>query len=256
VADVVDVVDHGGVRLIALSRPEARNSLSGELLVALHAALTEAEADPEVGSIVLTGTDPAFCAGVDLKEAARDGADYFALFLRHDCVSLVGALTTPVLGAVNGPAFTGGLELALGCDFLIASERALFADTHVRAGVLPGGGLTARLPRVVGPQQARRMSMTSEVLDAAAALRIGLVTEVVPHEQLLPRALSLAAAVAEVPPELMRPLKAMYVASDGPGTEQALESEGRIARANPIDYALLEQRRRALMERNRAQLPD
>ena len=108
-------------------------------------------------------------------------------------------MATPVIGAINGATFTGGLELALGCDFLIASERAVFADTHARVGILPGGGLTARLPPLVGSGMARRMSMTGEVIDADRALRIGLVTEVVAHDRLLDRAVELAAMVAEVP---------------------------------------------------------
>lgn len=252
--EVLRIEDRGAVRVLQLHRPEARNALSTELVVALYAALLEADVDESVNVIVLTGSDPAFCAGVDLKEAARDGAAYFDTVVAHNCVALVGELSTPVIGAVNGAAFTGGLELALGCDFLLASDRAVFADTHVRAGVLPGGGLTARLPRAVGPQHARRMSMTGEVLGASDALRLGLVTEVVPHLELLPRALAVAAAVAEVPPAFLLPLKQMYVASDGPGLTHALEQEGRIALASPIDHARLEDRRTALMTRNRQQL--
>jgi enoyl-CoA hydratase/carnithine racemase len=101
-------------------------------------------------------------------------------------------MRTPTIGAINGATFTGGLELALGCDFLIASERAVFADTHALVGILPGGGMTARLPNVVGSAMARRMSMTGEVVDAARAERIGLITEVVAHDRLLDRALELA----------------------------------------------------------------
>jgi enoyl-CoA hydratase/carnithine racemase len=254
VADVLKIEDQGAVRVLCLNRPSARNALSSELVTALHAALLAADEDASVHAIVLTGSDPAFCAGVDLKEAARDGAAYFAAFVDHNCVALVGALVTPVIGAVNGAAFTGGLELALGCDFLVASDQALFADTHVRAGVLPGGGLTARLPRLVGQQKARRMSMTGEIVDATEALRIGLVTEVVQHDRLLERALALAAATVDVAPELLLPLKQMYLASDGPGLSHALEQESRIARANPVDHGRLEQRRAALMTRNHEQL--
>jgi enoyl-CoA hydratase len=254
VTEVLVTEEIGRVRLLRLNRPDARNALSAELVVVLHDALLAADADPHVGAVVLTGSDPAFCAGVDLKEAARDGADYFDVFLAHNCVALVGALATPVIGAVNGPAFTGGLELALGCDFLIASDRAVFADTHIRVGVLPGGGMTARLPRAVGAQRARRMSMTGEVVDAAQALRIGLVTEVLPHGRLGDRALELAASVAELPAELVLPLKQMYAASEGPGLAHALAEEGRIAAAHPIEHDRLEQRRVALMTRNQAQL--
>ncbi|MDT7549905.1 MAG: hypothetical protein QOE84_2299 [Actinomycetota bacterium] len=251
------VEERGRVRVLRLNRPDARNALSSDLVVALHTALLAADQDDAVGAVVLTGSDPAFCAGVDLKEAVQDGAAYFDVFLDHDCIGVVGQLTTPVIGAVNGPAFTGGLELALGCDFLVASERAVFADTHARVGVLPGGGMTARLPRAVGGQRARRMSLTGEVIDAAEALRIGLVTEVLPHARLLPRAIELAAAVAELPADVVLPLKQMYVASDGPGLAHALAEEDRIASSQRIDHDGLEARRVAVMSRNHAQLdPD
>ena len=181
-------------RLLTLNRPQARNALSRDLIRATYAALTEADADDSVRAVVLTGADPAFCAGVDLKEAQRDGLKYFEEFRSQSCIAAVAKMRTPIVGAINGATFTGGLEMALGCDFLVASERAVFADTHARVGILPGGGMTARLPQVVGLAMARRLSMTGEVVDAARAERIGLVTEVVPHEQLIERALELAGA--------------------------------------------------------------
>ncbi|MGH3583094.1 MAG: enoyl-CoA hydratase-related protein, partial [Mycobacterium sp.] len=119
--------DHGAVRLLTLNRPEARNALNRELIRALYAALTEADADEAVRAVVLTGTDPAFCAGVDLKEAARDGLKYFEEFRSQSCITAVREMRTPIIGAINGATFTGGLEIALGCDFLVASQRAVFA---------------------------------------------------------------------------------------------------------------------------------
>jgi enoyl-CoA hydratase/carnithine racemase len=251
---VVRIEDHGPVRVLTLHRPQARNALSGELISVLHAALVAADADDAVRAVVLTGSDPAFCAGVDLKQAAAEGEAYFRRFRDGPCIEQVGRMRTPVVGAVNGAAFTGGLELALGCDFLVASERAVFGDTHARVGVLPGGGMTARLPGVVGQAQARRMSFTGEVLDAAAALRAGLVTEVVAHERLLPRALGLAAAIAEVPASTMRELKRMYVDGSGAPVAAALEVEAAIAAANRPDVTALEERRIAVMARNRRQI--
>lgn len=137
--------DHGAVRILTLNRPAARNALSRDLIKAAYAALTEADADESVHAVVLTGADPAFCAGVDLKEAQRDGLGYFEEFRSQSCIAAVAKMRTPIIGAINGAVFTGGLEMALGCDFLIASERAVFADTHARVGILPGGGTTARL---------------------------------------------------------------------------------------------------------------
>jgi len=206
---------------------------------------------------VLTGADPAFCAGVDLKEAARDGKAYFDKHRAQPCIPQVARMATPVIGAINGATFTGGLELALGCDFLIASERAVFADTHARVGILPGGGLTARLPPLVGPAWARRMSFACEVIDAELALRIGLVTELVAHDRLLDRAVELAAMVAEVPAETMRALKGVYVKGAAGAIDAALAAERTAADEQRPDLTLLEQRRAAVTERNRRQVrPD
>ena len=125
--------------------------------------------------------------------------------------------------------------MALGCDFLIASERAVFADTHARVGILPGGGMTARLPRVVGAAMARRLSMTGEVVDATRAERIGLVTEVVPHDQLLTRAVELAGQIAEVPAPIMAGLKEIYVTGAAAVIDPALAAEQAIAGAQTLD---------------------
>lgn len=248
---LVENVD--AVRVLTLNRPAARNALSGELISALYRALLDVDADDSVRVAVITGADPAFCAGVDLKEAVRDGAGYFRRFEQEDCVRQVALVRKPVIGAVNGAAFTGGLEIALGCDFLIASERALFADTHVRVGVLPGGGLTARLPRLVGSGWARRMSMTGEVVDAARAERIGLVTEVAAHNELRDRALGLAAAVAEVPAVPMLALTRIYTEAAASQLGPALEIETAISREHSSIEGL-EERRVAVTRRNRDQL--
>ena len=246
--------DAGPVRVLTMNRPEARNALSGDLISALYAALVDADADHGVHAVVLTGADPAFCAGVDLKQAASEGEAYFRRHREEPCVQQVARMATPVIGAINGATFTGGLEIALGCDFLVASERAVFADTHARVGVLPGGGMTARLPAVVGQAWARRLSFTGEVIDAAEALRIGLVTEVVAHEALLIRAIGLATAISEVPPETMRTLKRIYREGGEPVIGAALAVEQAISQANRPDLAGLEDRRRAVMARNRDQL--
>jgi enoyl-CoA hydratase/carnithine racemase len=242
---------HGRVRVLTMNRPAARNALSADLISALYSALVAADADEQVSVIVLTGADPAFCAGVDLKELARDGEEYLARFDSEDCIRHVALMTKPVVGAINGATFTGGLEIALGCDLLIASDRAVFADTHVRVGVLPGGGMTARLSRRVGSAQARRLSLTGEVLDAAAALRIGLVTEVVPHEQLLGRALDLAGSIAEVDLDLLLPLKRQYTDGDNATLSFALSREREIAAGTAIAFDQIEQRRQTVMSRNR-----
>ncbi|MDT5288822.1 MAG: enoyl-CoA hydratase [Mycobacterium sp.] len=252
--ELVTRTDRGAVLVLTMNRPSSRNALNRELIRSLYAALKSADADDSVRAVVLTGADPAFCAGVDLKEAARDGMKYFAEFKSNSCISAVAEMRTPTLGAINGATFTGGLELALGCDFLIASERAVFADTHARVGILPGGGMTARLPRVVGAAMARRMSMTGEVVDAVRAERIGLVTEVVAHDRLLDRAVELAGQIAEVPKPTMLGLKDIYVTGAAAVVDPALAAEAAIAGAQEHDLAGLEQRRIDVMRTNKSQI--
>ena len=253
-SELVLTMDLDGVRVITLNRPSARNALSRDLIRAAYAALTGADADEKVNAVVLTGADPAFCAGVDLKEAARDGLSYFEEFRSQSCIAAVADMRTPVVGAINGATFTGGLEMALGCDFLIASERAVFADTHARVGILPGGGMTARLPQRVGAAMARRLSMTGEVIDAARAERIGLVTEVVAHEQLLTRAVELAVQIADVPRATMRGLKEIYTTGAAAVTDPALAAEEKIANAAHRDFDGLGDRFDAVAQRNKAQI--
>ena len=198
--DLVLVERADGTAVITLNRPDARNALSSALLGALRRALAEVAGDDSVRVVILTGADPAFCAGLDLKELSqRSDSSLLDDPAASDDIPTGRPwkpLGKPVIGAINGVAVTGGFELALNCDFLIASERAAFADTHARVGVLPGWGLSVLLPQLVGFGLARRMSFTGDFLPAAEALRAGLVTEVVPHDQLLPTARRVAATIA------------------------------------------------------------
>lgn len=250
----VVTADHGSVRVLTMNRPEARNALNRDLIEALFAALVEADTSADIRAVVLTGTDPAFCAGVDLKEAQRLGMEYFAKFQTHNCITKPAEMATPIIGAINGATFTGGLEMALACDFLIASERAVFADTHARVGILPGGGMTARLPQVVGAAMARRLSMTGEVVDAQRAERIGLVTEVVAHDRLLDRAVELATQIAEVPGPIMAGLKEIYVRGSATVTDPALAAEQAITKTVRPDTTGLDARRAEVAARNKSQL--
>lgn len=154
------------VRTLTLNRPQSRNALSAALRDRFFAALADAEADDDIDVVILTGADPVFCAGLDLKELAGQTA-------LPDISPRWPAMTKPVIGAINGAAVTGGLELALYCDILIASEHARFADTHARVGLLPTWGLSVRLPQKVGIGLARRMSLTGYYLSATDALRPG-----------------------------------------------------------------------------------
>jgi enoyl-CoA hydratase len=179
------------IATITLNRPEARNALSSEVLGLLTTHMRAAETDPLVDVIILTGADPAFCAGLDLKELGSTGGNLGGGSGADGGRSRAGVrgpfpkITKPVIGAINGVAITGGFELALNCDFLIAGERAKFGDTHTRVGVMPGWGLTVLLPQAIGVRRAREMSFTGNFMDAEEALRFGLVNRVVPHDSLI-----------------------------------------------------------------------
>jgi enoyl-CoA hydratase len=254
-ADVLLTDTAGGVRTLTLNRPEARNALSGELIERLVEALHAAEDDTEVLAVVLTGTDPAFCAGLDLREAGASGLpSRSVLDPKGSPWWVLGAMHTPVIGAINGPAVTGGLELALQCTFLVASERAAFGDTHARVGVHPGGGLTGLLPQAVGIRRAREMSLTGNFVAAAEAHRLGLVNHVVPHADLLPTALRLAGDIASGDPRTVAALNDTYrdVAALPLGEGLALERH----RFEEWEYdpAGIEARRRAVLDRGARQL--
>ncbi len=192
--DVVLVEVSERIATITLNRPAARNALSREVLRTLPRVIRELEADEAVDVMILTGADPAFCAGLDLKELGSDdrGDEPSMAAPTTGARGPMPARVKPLLGAVNGVAVTGGLELALACDFLVASERARFADTHARVGVQPGWGLSVLLPQAVGLRRAREMSATGNFVDAQTALAWGLVNHVVGHDELLPYCRALA----------------------------------------------------------------
>ena len=247
--------DANGVRLMTLNRPEARNALSRELLDRLVEALHAAEDDPDIRAVVLTGADPAFCAGVDLREAGVSGLLTTGVIdQKASPWWVLHNMNTPVIGAVNGPAVTGGLEIVLQCTFLIASERAVFGDTHARVGLHPGGGLTGLLPQAVGLRKAREMSLTGNFIDAAEAHRLGLVNHVVAHAELLPTALGLAGDIAAGDPRTVAALNDTYrdVAALPLGEGLALERQR--FKSWKYDPAGIEARRQAVLDRGRAQL--
>ncbi len=255
---MITTVRQGPVAVVTMDRPEARNALTGAMIHEMASAFDECDADEQVRVVVLTGRDPAFCAGLDLNDLSRT----------YDEVGSAGGAGSPgrrvafprpaipLIGAVNGPAVTGGLELALGCDFLIASDRATFADTHARVGVMPAGGLTIRLPQLVGINRARQMSMTGDFVDASKALQWGLVNELVTHDDLLPRTLEVARSVSEVDPDAVAELRAMYDALALRSDEEAYVEEARWSRRwmrDRFDPDALSARRAGIIERGSAQ---
>jgi enoyl-CoA hydratase len=252
---LVDVKDR--VALLTLNRPAARNALSSELIRALPEAIVAADADDDVDVIVLTGADPAFCAGLDLRELGSSGSNLAGGPTRDKAWSTPWPeITKPVIGAINGAAVTGGFEIALNCDFLIASDRAKFGDTHARVGLLPGWGLSVLLPQAVGIRRAREMSLTGNFMDAHEALAFGLVNRVVPHDDLLPVTLSIAVDIAGNDQKAVRALLAEYREITGTIYDEGLALEATKAKAwnnerGGFDPAQVEQRRAAIIERGR-----
>jgi enoyl-CoA hydratase len=240
------------VATVTLNRPDRRNALSGELLTELRRTMADLESREDVRVMILTGADPAFCAGLDLTELGQPGSPLREM--GHGAV--LPDLAKPLVGAVNGVAVTGGLELALACDFLVASEHARFADTHARVGIQPGWGMTVALPEAVGLRRAREMSATGNFIDAQTALSWGLVNHVVGHEELLPFARRLAADAASTDQDAMRAIFATYDEGSMGTRRDALQLESEVnARSHRqgIDADQVARRRAAVIERGRAQ---
>jgi enoyl-CoA hydratase len=244
---LIDTTDR--IRTLTLNRPQSRNALSSALRKQFFAALRDAEADDAVDVVILTGADPVFCAGLDLKELG----DTTEL---PDISPKWPPMTKPVVGAINGAAVTGGLEIALYCDILIASEQARFADTHARVGLLPTWGLSVRLPQKAGIGIARRMSLTGDYLSATDALRAGLVTEVVPHDELLPTARRVAASIVGNNQNAVRALLTSYHCIDGAQTDAGLWIEATSAKKwmNSATGEDIAANRDAVLQRGRAQV--
>jgi enoyl-CoA hydratase len=244
------------IATVTLNRPEVRNALSSEVLNLLPDTLRTAESDDSVDVIILTGTDPAFCAGLDLKELGSSGANLGGVGSRNrdGLRGPIPRLTKPLIGAINGVAVTGGFELALNCDFLIASEHAKFGDTHARVGVMPGWGLTVLLPQAIGVRRAREMSFTGNFMLAEEALARGLVNHVVPHHELLAFTRSVARDIASAEQDGVRQLRSTYqeIAADDDAWETEAR-DGRSWRRNNFSPDAIAARRAAIEARGQQQ---
>ena len=256
---LVEVTDR--VATMTLNRPDQRNALNRALQQRIPAVIARLEADDDVDVIILTGADPAFCAGVDLKElgsaqpaSRRDAAD---LVTPKSSRGPLPDHTKPVIGAINGVAVTGGLELALACDFLIASDRARFADTHSRVGVMPGWGLTVLLPEAIGVRRAREMSTTGNYIDAEVAADWGLVNHVITHRDLLPFCRRLADDIVSNDQTGVRQMLDTYRRGTATTAAEAWTIEADVSRAwarDNLDPASVEARRQAIVDRGRRQV--
>lgn len=248
----------GPVAILTLNRAKQLNALSVALRVEIVKTVRALSKGEDVRAIVLTGNGRAFSAGVDLKEAGQKG---FSLGVGAqastdmDLAAAFAACPWPVIGAINGFAITGGFELALMCDVLIASNEAKFADTHSRVGLMPVWGLSQKLPRLIGAGRAKELSLTGNYLDAATAERWGLVNRVTSPEELLPAARKLAHEMASVEGGLLKRMKA--VIDDGlalPLHEAlALEIERGSKNNSAVTPEAAEASRKTAMERGREQ---
>jgi enoyl-CoA hydratase len=253
---IVDKTDRVGV--ITLNRPEAMNALSRALRAALHDAVVALAGDPDVSVVVLTGAGRAFTAGLDLKELGSDpkglGAAN-ATGAAENPVLAIRECPKPVIGAINGVAITGGFEVALACDVLIASTNARFADTHARVGIMPGWGLSQRLSRTIGVYRAKELSLSGNFLDARTAYEWGLVNRVVEPEDLMPTAMKLAADMASIPVETLSLYKKIIDEGfDLPlGEGMALEQRLSTANNRTVTPQMVEARRASIQARGRSQ---
>ena len=215
-----------GIALITLNRPERRNAMNQELLIHLYRSLDEVNRNDGIRVAILTGNGKSFCSGIDLQciltenlaDPLGDGRDF---------PDVVRACRKPILGAVNGHAITGGLEIVLNLDFLIASERATFTDSHARVGIHPGWGMTQLLQHAVGQRMARQMSFACQPITAEKALQCGLVNEVVPHEELLPRARQVARDICAANQEMLTSIRQLIDYRNRATLHEALAEERR-----------------------------
>jgi enoyl-CoA hydratase len=252
---VLREVSDDGVAMLTLNRPQAMNALSRELLDELARAIGECAADERVRVLILTGAGRAFCAGLDLKELGA-GSGRVGAAARPSHGDPVGALdrcSKPVIGAINGAAVTGGFELALACDVLLASSNARFADTHARVGLASGWGLSQKLSRAVGIYRARETSLGGRWVSAEQAAAWGFVNRVVAPAELLPAARALAADMLLAQPGMLERYKATIDDGFALAFGEAMALERRRAHEfnASVSAAEIERRREAVRERNR-----
>jgi enoyl-CoA hydratase/carnithine racemase len=227
-AELVETSLDGNVALLQLNRPQARNALSPEVMERIASELERLDPDPEVRCIVIAGSDEVFAAGADIKAMSERS---FAAALYHPAAAFwkrVGAVKTPLIAAVSGWALGGGCELALACDMIVASDTAKFGQPEIDLGIIPGGGGTQRLARVLGKQLAMEYVLTGRRFDAETARELGLVNQVVEGDGWLDAAMQLARTVAERPPIAARLAKQAVLAAEETAMSAGLENERRL----------------------------
>lgn len=249
-AELLTEISAEGWAILRLNRPERLNTLSVSLRKAIIAEVARLERDPAVRVLVLTGNGRAFSAGLEVSEWDSGEGPAAGAWV-HDPVAALLGFSGPVIGAVNGLCVTGGLELALACDLLVAAQGARFADTHSRVGLLPGWGGSVRLARRVGPARAMEMALTARFLSDHEALDWGLVNHLVPPEALLPAALNLARQCLAAPAGGVEAYKNLLRCGAAAPFDEALAQERAAAIALNSDVAATEIQRRVAALRGR-----
>jgi enoyl-CoA hydratase len=237
------------VATVTINRPSARNALTAAMRRDFGVLLPTLGGRDDVDAVILTGADPAFCSGVDLKDRLADGT--VPPRVEPNPAAVLRSMAIPVIAAVNGACVTGGLEMALSCSFVIASDRARFGDTHAKVGILPGWGLSALLPAAVGLWRARELSFTGRLIDAHEAVGYGLVNRVVPHDGLVAAAQEAASAVAGADRGAVGALARLYESARGLPFGEALQLERAAADAWRTDAAATRARFGKLTDRDR-----
>ena len=256
---VLLVQREAAVATVILNRPNQMNALNAELRIALGDTLAELEADPEIRAVVLTGAGRAFCAGMDLKEigGGSEGQTGYELSVAGQDAMRAGFenFSGPVIAAVYGAAATAGFEMALACDIIFVAKGAKFLDTHARVGIVPGWGLSQRLPRIIGINRAKEVSLSGNALTAERAYEWGLANRVCEAETLLQEAKALALDICSCVPGVMEQVKTMIDTGYTMHFEDAMayELETGIESSKQIDSAKIGERRAAIIERGREQ---
>jgi len=252
---LIDVAD--GVATLTLNRPEQHNALSWPLRNALATTLTRLASDDQVRVVVITGAgEKAFCAGMDIKELEHAPLQPEDLGPESPVMLALRALRKPTIAAINGFALTGGFELAINCDILLASTNARFADTHARIGLVSAWGMTQHLPRLIGPVRARYLSFTGNYLDAQTALAWGLVLEVVPPNELMHRCHSIARDISSCDARALRDIQQAITHGLHTSLGEGLAVEAELSRQSfaHFDMNHFVNRRAATLARGRAQV--
>jgi len=241
-----------GYAIVTLNRPDEMNALSRELRADFVAAFAECVRDDSIRVAILTGNGRAFCAGFDLKELSATPSNA-AEEADNAIARAMAAFKGPIIGAINGHAITGGFEMALACDVLLASENARFADTHARVGMLPGWGLSQKLPRLIGLSRAKEISFTGAPVFAQQAYEWGLVNHVVPAAELLPRAIKMAEDMCTCVPQVLAQYKVLIDEGYNKPLDEALrwEEAAAIESAKQAMGRIIAQRREQVLEQGR-----